>query len=292
MLRKTNGFTIVELLIVIVVIAILASIAVVAFNGVAQRAKDSAVEANINNIFKKIGEHQAIEGEYRQDILIASDDAKGGVLSLSEISVLADAGMQPDLLRNPDAPAGVMNSFVFDQYNDTTNQWLSEVDNSENFQMTAATDLPAGYSSWEDVWDEVYTVADTFYEDYVQSHPMPGDGADDAEWDAWEASFEAAFYNEYPQFAGLGVFSGAPTVDVPKTQVYFVQLLGDAPQPEDDCSIISGNTHFYCHNSADYSEIPITGMKIIYYSRVDNDWKDKTVGSGQPFRRASVQLPK
>ena len=38
---KTNGFTIVELLIVIVVIAILAAITIVAYNGIQQRAKNT-----------------------------------------------------------------------------------------------------------------------------------------------------------------------------------------------------------------------------------------------------------
>lgn len=43
MLKSKNaGFTIVELLIVIVVIGILAAITIVAFNGVQNRAKDAA----------------------------------------------------------------------------------------------------------------------------------------------------------------------------------------------------------------------------------------------------------
>lgn len=44
----SRGFTIVELLIVIVVIAILAAISVVAYNGVQTRAKDTLLHTRIN----------------------------------------------------------------------------------------------------------------------------------------------------------------------------------------------------------------------------------------------------
>ena len=50
---KQSGFTIVELLIVIVVIAILAAISIVAYNGIQQRGKASAAEAMASNIAKK-----------------------------------------------------------------------------------------------------------------------------------------------------------------------------------------------------------------------------------------------
>ena len=49
-----RGFTIVELLIVIVVIAILAAITVVAYNGIQNRAYDSSVQADLQSIAKKI----------------------------------------------------------------------------------------------------------------------------------------------------------------------------------------------------------------------------------------------
>lgn len=52
--RGMSGFTIVELLIVIVVIAILATITVVAFNGIENRAVESTVLSDLNTFKKKI----------------------------------------------------------------------------------------------------------------------------------------------------------------------------------------------------------------------------------------------
>ena len=64
MKRSTTGFTIVELLIVIVVIAILASISVVAYTGIQNRANDSAVQSDLNNLVKKIQLAAADTGDY------------------------------------------------------------------------------------------------------------------------------------------------------------------------------------------------------------------------------------
>tara|TARA_B100000678_G_C18005389_1_gene420546 strand:+ start:141 stop:641 length:501 start_codon:yes stop_codon:yes gene_type:complete len=52
--RKQTGFTIVELLIVIVVIAILAAITIVAYNGIQERARDTQRLTDLSNIEKAI----------------------------------------------------------------------------------------------------------------------------------------------------------------------------------------------------------------------------------------------
>lgn len=58
------GFTIVELLIVVVVIAILAAITIVAFNGIQQRAQSSALQSSLSQAFKKLEVYKVDNGSY------------------------------------------------------------------------------------------------------------------------------------------------------------------------------------------------------------------------------------
>ncbi len=61
---NTKGFTIVELLIVIVVIGILAAITIVAFNGIQNRGKSAASQSLANSIVKKAEAWNSIQGSY------------------------------------------------------------------------------------------------------------------------------------------------------------------------------------------------------------------------------------
>jgi prepilin-type N-terminal cleavage/methylation domain-containing protein len=62
--KNQNGFTIVELLIVIVVIAILAAIAITAYTGVQSKTYDSAVQSDIRSFGSKIMHFNTTEGKY------------------------------------------------------------------------------------------------------------------------------------------------------------------------------------------------------------------------------------
>jgi prepilin-type N-terminal cleavage/methylation domain-containing protein len=59
-----RGFTIVELLIVIVIIGILAAIVIVAYNGITQKANDAGYKQDADSISKAIEGFNADEGQY------------------------------------------------------------------------------------------------------------------------------------------------------------------------------------------------------------------------------------
>lgn len=62
--KRTKGFTIVELLIVIVVIGILAAIVIVAYNGVQQRSRDSRRQNDIQSITQALELYYIDNGRY------------------------------------------------------------------------------------------------------------------------------------------------------------------------------------------------------------------------------------
>lgn len=75
--QKESGFTIVELLIVIVVIAILAAITIVAYSGIQEKAKFSKVQQDLKSMQKLIELYKGENGSY---------PTTGGVWSYSAAS--------------------------------------------------------------------------------------------------------------------------------------------------------------------------------------------------------------
>ena len=62
--QKSKGFTIVEILIVVVVIGILAGIVLVAYNGVQDRTRASIAQTDLNNAKQRLKIYQARNGDY------------------------------------------------------------------------------------------------------------------------------------------------------------------------------------------------------------------------------------
>ncbi len=62
--RAGKGFTIVELLIVIVVIAILAAVTIVSYNGITNQASDTAIKSDLATLKKKVELYKVENGNY------------------------------------------------------------------------------------------------------------------------------------------------------------------------------------------------------------------------------------
>ena len=80
--QLSRGFTIVELLIVIVVIGILAALVVVTYNGIQQKARDTERKTDINALHGQLEAYQAQNGKYPtlanvNDAAFRSTDMKG-----------------------------------------------------------------------------------------------------------------------------------------------------------------------------------------------------------------------
>lgn len=83
-MKKSNAFTIVELLIVIVVIAILAAISIVAYNGVQNRARESTLKSDLTNAAKQMELANVDAGNYPTTLPSGVKPSSNVVMSLSQ----------------------------------------------------------------------------------------------------------------------------------------------------------------------------------------------------------------
>ena len=81
---KSSGFTIVELLIVIVVIAILATVVIVAYTGAQQRARDAVRTADISNVQKALEYYYDVNNTYPS---VGTDNTGYNLSTLSTVLI-------------------------------------------------------------------------------------------------------------------------------------------------------------------------------------------------------------
>lgn len=127
---KTRGFTIVELLIVIVVIAILAAITIVAYNGIQNRAKASAAQAASNTMIKKAEAANAIASAYPAnltDFNAQSDSSLTGSGLYTVATTLAAAPTNANTLNYEKCTTGNTTSARVTYWNNTTSAAVATI---------------------------------------------------------------------------------------------------------------------------------------------------------------------
>lgn len=105
---KSKGFTIVELLIVIVVIAILAAITTIAFSGMQQRAKTTAKVSTVQQAAKLVQLYQTSHGNYPRsqsggDFCMTADNACTAYNGT--VNAASNAGLMTELREHGAPPA-------------------------------------------------------------------------------------------------------------------------------------------------------------------------------------------
>lgn len=103
---KRRGFTIVELLIVIVVIGILAAITIVAYGGIQSRARDSARKADISTLKKALEIYKLDNGRF--PAATSSQPVYGGWELSTDTAGTFIEGLKPSISKVPIDPLNSM----------------------------------------------------------------------------------------------------------------------------------------------------------------------------------------
>jgi len=133
---KSKGFTIVELLIVIVVIAILAAITIVAYNGIQQRAHTTSQKTAAENLAKKIEAYNAVNNAY--------PTSNTAALMTTALNGVSDSSL-------------VGSGITIGTPSATTGDGVVQLRTCAGAAQTAGTTVPTGYVVY--IWDSTLTTA-------------------------------------------------------------------------------------------------------------------------------------
>lgn len=99
--KKQQGFTIVELLIVIVVIGILAALVITTFNGIQQKGRDTERQTDIKALHGQLEAYYAQNGRYPTLTNVNTDTFRSANLK----------GLDKEALRDPKGPSTGSNAY-------------------------------------------------------------------------------------------------------------------------------------------------------------------------------------
>jgi prepilin-type N-terminal cleavage/methylation domain-containing protein len=131
--KRQSGFTIVELLIVIVVIGILATLVIVTFTGIQQKARDSQRQTDINAVNSQLEAFYAQNGHY---------PSLADLNSASFVSASLK-GLDPESLV---APGGAANAVTAGTTASATNVYYYEATGCTATDPSSDTNACSGYT--------------------------------------------------------------------------------------------------------------------------------------------------
>jgi len=143
--KKNKGFTIVELLIVIVVIGILATLVIVTFTGIQKKGRDSQRQTDINAV------QSHVESFYAQHGFYPTLADLGNTTFVSTYM----KGLDPDALKDPKGPSKAITTTT------TKDQYGFEAKNSGGSGCTNDTKTTIGADGPEDNSCDAYVVEAT-----------------------------------------------------------------------------------------------------------------------------------
>lgn len=135
-ITSNRGFTIVELLIVIVIVAVLAAITIVAYNGIQQRARDSQRKSDLAQIAKALHLYGVDKGNYLSDGTCAQAggwfmtdyDSAGPLVSMNQCLInskhLPTTINDPLWLKGCTTTSGIQECFYYMKYDCGTTTYL------------------------------------------------------------------------------------------------------------------------------------------------------------------------
>ena len=135
--RSNSGFTIVELLIVIVIIGILAAITIVSYTGITTRANQASIQAELSNASKKLAIYFAINGSYPTNDLSSNGGCPSAPVADTQNCIKFSSGTSYTYI--PGNPATTYSLTA------TKNSISYKVTESTSPQVASALSCPTGF---------------------------------------------------------------------------------------------------------------------------------------------------
>lgn len=150
--NRRPGFTIVELLIVIVVIAILAAITIVAYSGLQQRARDSQRQSELSTIQKVLELYKANNGAYPAcgGGAYIANNGTASVCSISSLTDLQSPQYLGKTLNDPTNSGNYQYKYAAG-FRNTTNT-CGVYDQSQNYIIGARFETNSGNVAQYNCW--------------------------------------------------------------------------------------------------------------------------------------------